>query len=244
MAPNRGTIYCWKLNDNNSKMPGTPCKNRKKDPVELVRATARRLSADLRDVQGFIGRECRDAGRELREFQQEMTTRLRRSSLQGLPSLPRIDLPRIGISFADGPRYSSVEDVKLPSCQDDMESLLDDDDDEESAWCRSPRPVLTCDDDDEFDGRAIGVSPARYSPALTRSPRSEELLRNMGDTMRKCSKFLGLESTLNGPSAVAGAGAGAGGAATPRRNCQRQLQQRISAPPPSPSNFGVSAVTK
>ena len=99
------------------KMPGTPCKNRKKDPVELVRATARRLSADLRDVQGFIGRECRDAGRELREFQQEMTTRLRRSSLQGLPSLPRIDLPRIGISFADGPRYSSVEDVKLPSCQ-------------------------------------------------------------------------------------------------------------------------------
>lgn len=33
------------------------------------------------------------------------------------------------------------------------------------------------------------------------------------------------------------------GAVTPK-NCTRELQERISAPPPSPSNFGLSAPTK
>jgi hypothetical protein len=96
-------------------MPNTPSKNLMMAPVEFVRDTARRLSADLKDMQGVIGRECRDMGRELRDIQQDLTTRIRRSSLHGLSSLPRIDLPRIGISYSESPRYSSVEDMRLPS---------------------------------------------------------------------------------------------------------------------------------
>ena len=96
-------------------MPNTPSKNLMMAPVEFVRDTARRLSADLKDMQGVIGRECRDMGRELRDIQQDLTTRIRRSSLHSLSSLPRIDLPRIGISYSESPHYSSVEHMRLPS---------------------------------------------------------------------------------------------------------------------------------
>jgi hypothetical protein len=69
--------------------------------VELVRDTSRRLSADLRDMS-----------REIRDIHREIGQRFRSSSLQGVP---RIEIPRIGLpSFADGPRYTNMDDVMLP----------------------------------------------------------------------------------------------------------------------------------
>ena len=163
--------------------------------VELVRDTSRRLSADLRDMSRDFGNEFRNMGREIRDMHREIGQRFRSSSLQGVP---RIEIPRIGLpSFSDSPRYANIEDaVMIPQgnhyyllicCKwfalifinvyagQDLDRLLDDD--EESMW--SSNPQLCYEDDGEFHS----TNSNRLS--IIRSPRTEEILKNVEQALRK-----------------------------------------------------------
>ncbi|KAI9564913.1 hypothetical protein GHT06_008654 [Daphnia sinensis] len=192
--------------------------------VELVRDTSRRLSADLRDMSRDFGNEFRNMGREIRDIHREIGQRFRSSSLQGVP---RIEIPRIGLpTFADGPRYATIDDVMIPQGQE-LDRLLDDD--EESMW--SSNPQLCYEDEGDFQS-----SNSNNRLSIIRSPRTEEILKNVEQALRKTDQalrdMLGIEAKKS-----------TSGMVTPK-NCTRELQKRISAPPPSPSNFGLSAPTK
>ncbi|KZS21705.1 uncharacterized protein LOC116916198 [Daphnia magna] len=193
--------------------------------VELVRDTSRRLSADLRDMSRDFGNEFRNMGREIRDIHREIGQRFRSSSLQGVP---RIEIPRIGLpTFADGPRYATIDDVMIPQGQE-LDRLLDDD--EESMWSSNPQLCY------EDEGADFQSSNSSNRLSIIRSPRTEEILKNVEQALRKTDQalrdMLGIEAKKS-----------TSGMVTPK-NCTRELQKRISAPPPSPSNFGLSAPTK
>jgi hypothetical protein len=159
--------------------------------VELVRDTSRRLSADLRDMSRDFGNEFRNMGREIRDIHREIGQRFRSSSLQGVP---RIEIPRIGLpSFADGPRYTNMDDVMLPPGNNyfltisfrlllmivwsgqELDRLLDDD--EESMWSSNPQLCYE-EEQGEFQSNSNRLS-------IIRSPRTEEILKNVEQALRK-----------------------------------------------------------
>ncbi len=177
--------------------------------VELVRDTSRRLSADLRDMSRDFGNEFRNMGREIRDMHREIGQRFRSSSLQGVP---RIDIPRIGLpSFTDSPRYTTIDDAMIPQgyfnlsnivlCPylltsrafysltgvgQDLDRLLDDD--EESMWSSNPQLCY------EDDGECHSSNSNRLS--IIRSPRTEEILKNVEQALRKTDQVLHSNSII------------------------------------------------
>lgn len=133
----------------------------------------------------------------------------------------------------------------------ELDRLLDDD--EESMWSSNPQLCY------EDEGADFQSSNSNNRLSIIRSPRTEEILKNVEQALRKTDQvsfeklgfwdhpfanhlyFLIFIQALRDMLGIE-AKKSTSGMVTPK-NCTRELQKRISAPPPSPSNFGLSAPT-
>ena len=66
-----------------------------------------------------------------------------------------------------------------------MDNLLDDEDDV-SVWTSTPH--LCCDDDNDYIGSIS--SQNRLSASIIRSPRTEEILKNVEEALRKTDRVI------------------------------------------------------